>query len=48
VAATSGFVICGSGNPIVNPHEVGILDKFGDEVACTMLLNISSYPVDEH
>jgi hypothetical protein len=41
-------VICSSGNPTVDPHEVGILSEFGDEVSCTMPLNGSSYPVDGH
>jgi hypothetical protein len=34
-AATSGFMISDSGDLVVDPHEVGILSKFGDEIACT-------------
>jgi hypothetical protein len=38
-AATSGFMISGSGNPFVDPHEVGIVSEFGDEFDCSVPLS---------
>jgi hypothetical protein len=38
-AATRGFVIFDSGNPVVDSHEVGILGEFGVKFACTVPLS---------
>jgi hypothetical protein len=48
VTAASGFVVCDSGDPVVDPHEVGIIGESGYDLDCTMPLNGSSYPVDGH
>jgi hypothetical protein len=38
-AATSGFVISDSGDPVVDLHEVGILGEFGDKFIYTVPLS---------
>jgi hypothetical protein len=42
-AATSGLVISSGGDSVVDPHEVGIFSKLGDEFACVMPLSLSCY-----
>jgi hypothetical protein len=39
-------VVCDFSNPIVDPHDVGILNVFGDEVTYMMPLNGSPDLVD--
>jgi hypothetical protein len=40
-AVTSSFVVSGGGDSIVDPHEVGIFGKLGDEFACMMPVSYS-------
>jgi hypothetical protein len=53
-AATSSFVASGSsdggylGDPIVNPHEVGIFSELGDDLAHADPLGLLFYRGDRH
>jgi hypothetical protein len=50
-AATSGFVVSIRGylgNPVVDPHEVGIFSKLGDDFTCVVPLGLSCYRGDRH
>jgi hypothetical protein len=42
-AATSSFMVRMGGDSVVDPHEVGILSKFGDDVTCIVPLGMSCY-----
>jgi hypothetical protein len=48
VATTSGFVVSSSDGSVVDPHEVGILSKLGDEFACAVPLSCPCYRGDRH
>jgi hypothetical protein len=41
-------VVSSGGDSIVDPHEVGIFSKLGDEFAYTMPLSLSCYRCDRH
>jgi hypothetical protein len=47
-AATSGFVVSGGGDSIVDPHEEGVFSKLGDEFACVVSLSCPCYRSDRH
>ena len=47
----SGFVVSGGwylGDPVVDPHEVGIFSELSDDFACTDPLGLSCYRGDRH
>jgi hypothetical protein len=41
-------VVSGSGGSVVDPHEVGVLSKLGDEFACAVPLSCLCYHGDRH
>jgi hypothetical protein len=50
-AATSGFVVSSRGylgNPVVDPHEVGIFSKLGDDFTYVVPLGFPCYRGDRH
>jgi hypothetical protein len=50
-AATSGFVVSSRGylgDPIVDPYEVGVFSKLGDDFTCAVPLGLSCYRGDRH
>jgi hypothetical protein len=50
-AVTSGFVVssrCYLDNPVVDPHEVGVFSKLGDDFTCAVSLGLSCYRGDRH
>jgi hypothetical protein len=48
VATTSGFVISSGGDSVVDPHEVGVFSKLGDEFSRVMPLSLSCYRCERH
>jgi hypothetical protein len=47
-AATSGFVVSNGSDSVVDPREVGILSKLGDDFTCTVPLGLPCYHSDRH
>jgi hypothetical protein len=47
-ASTSGFVISGGGDSVVDPHEVGVFSELGDDFTCAVPLGLSCYRYDRH
>jgi hypothetical protein len=47
-AATSGFVVSSGSDFVVDPHEVGVLGKLGDDFTCAVSLGLSCYHGDRH
>jgi hypothetical protein len=45
-AATSGFVVSSGSDSVVDPHEVGVLNKLGDDFSCVVPLGLSCYRGD--
>jgi hypothetical protein len=47
-AATSGFVVSSGCDSVVHSHEVGVLNKLGDDFDCVVPLGMSCYHGDRH
>jgi hypothetical protein len=48
VGAASVFVVSSEGDTVVDPHEVGVFSKLGDDFACVVPLSLSCYRCDRH
>jgi hypothetical protein len=46
VFAAAGFLVCSSGDPVVDPPEVSLCCELCYEIASIVPLSGSSYPVD--
>jgi hypothetical protein len=41
-------VVCSGGDSVVDPHEVGVFSKLGDDIAMVVPLSLSFYCCDRH